>query len=176
MKLSTDHLDLIAATLDLVQAELESPEHLASQLCATVEPGWPPGEYDRGAQEFFRDHLMEGGAAVVGWYGWYAVRRGTGDQLAVLVGAGGYLGPPDRDGGVEIGFSVMPSWQDRGYATELAGALVQNAFTDQRVQKVVAHTTAANPASRRVLEKRGFHQSGQIGDDGNIRFECPRPL
>ena len=174
MKLSTDHLDLIAATLDLVQAELESPEHLASQLCATVEPGWPPGEYDQEAQEFFRDRLAEGGEAARGWYNWYAVQRPGTHQPSIIVGAGGYFGPPSEDGEAEIGFSVMPSWQGRGFATEIAGALIQNAFRDRRVQRVVAHTTAANPASRRVLEKCGFAYVARDEDAGNLYFEIQR--
>jgi len=63
IKLSTNRLELIAATLDHICAELEAPERLPFLLDAEVEPGWPPGEYDRGAQEFFRDRLKEGGVA-----------------------------------------------------------------------------------------------------------------
>lgn len=171
LRLFTKHLDLMAATLDQVQAELASIEQLAVLLGARVEPGWPPGEYDRGAQEFFRDRLVEGGPSVVGWYGWYAVLRGSGDQGPVLVGAGGYLGPPGEDGVVEIGFSVMPDWQGRGYATEMAEALVRKALADPGVHLVVAHTAPGNRASSRVLEKAGFCCVGEDGETGTVRFE-----
>jgi RimJ/RimL family protein N-acetyltransferase len=157
MRLSTNHLELVAATFDHVCAELESAQRLASLLKAHVKPGWPPGEYDRDAQRFFRDRLKEGGASVIGWYCWYALRHGDPCHPPELVGAGGYFGPPSEEGLVEIGFSIMPSWQNLGYATDLAKMLVKNAFTDSRVQRVIAHTTPMNPASCKVLEKCGFN-------------------
>jgi [ribosomal protein S5]-alanine N-acetyltransferase len=173
-KLSTNRLELVAATLDHVYAELESPQQLASLLNVEVEPGWPPGEYDRSAQEFFRDRLREGGTAVIGWYGWYAIRRGSPNQSSVLVGAGGYLGTPSESGEVEIGLSVVPAWQGRGYATELVKALIANAFADPRVRKVIAHTTPQNLASCKVLEKSGFRSVGTNDGSDNIRFEILR--
>jgi RimJ/RimL family protein N-acetyltransferase len=166
-RLETRQLSLVAATPALLDAELESHAHLAALLEAQVEPGWPPGEYDRAAQEFFRQQMEEDGTA--GWLVWYAIRPGTPERPAVLVGAGGYCGPPDRDGRVEIGFSVLPGWQGRGYATELARALIENAFSESEVEQVVAHTTEDNAASRRVLEKSGFVRVGT--DNGQLRYE-----
>lgn len=172
--LATDRLDLIAATLDHVCAELAAPERLAAMLNATVEPGWPPGEYDRGAQEYFRERLQAGGASVVGWYGWYAVRRGTLDQAPVLVGAGGFLGPPDGSGAVEIGFSIVPAWHSQGFATELVHALVVWALAEPGVYKIIAHTSGQNHASGKVLEKSGFRKLGNGAMPGSIRFEIER--
>lgn len=169
LTLATPRLELTAATLEHVCAELEAPERLAALLHAQVEPGWPPGEYDREAQEFFRDRLKAGGLSVVGWLGWYAVRRG-----GELIGAGGYVGGPDEAGEVEIGFSVMPAWRGRGYATEMAQALVAKAFADRRVQKVIAHTARVNPASAKALAKCGFHEVSGNEDPGPRRFEILR--
>ena len=173
-KLSTNRLDLVAATLDHIHAELEAPERLSSLLNALVEPGWLPGEYDRGAQEFFCDRMNEGGAAIIGWYVWYAILRKSPDVPAVLIGSGGYFGPPNDEGDVEIGFSVMPSRQGSGYATEIAEALIRNAFADLRVRKVIAHTTPSNLASCKVLEKCGFRRTREPEESGNILFEILR--
>lgn len=174
IRLSANRLELIATTLDHICAEIKAPEHLALLLNAQVEAGWPPGEYDQDALEFFRDRLKEGGVSAVGWYSWYAVLRGILNQPSVLVGAGGYFGPPDEKGEVEIGFSVMPSWQGLGYATEIARMLIENAFSDIRVQRVIAHTTSANPASCRVLEKCRFNCVFENEESGNNRFEILR--
>ncbi|HXK47172.1 MAG TPA: GNAT family N-acetyltransferase [Deltaproteobacteria bacterium] len=173
-RLSMNRLELIAATLDHVCAELEDTERLASILKAQIEPGWPPGEYDRNAQLFFRDRLQEGGAAVIGWYCWYAIRRGSSDQPSVLVGAGGYFGPPSKEGVVEIGFSIMPVWQGSGYATELAKGLINNAFMDNQVQKIIAHTTPTNSASCKVLDKCGFNYIGRDEESGNNLYAIMR--
>ncbi len=174
LRLKTNHLELIAATLEHICKELESPEHLAALLGAQVEPGWPPGEYDRDAQEFFRDCLQCWGISVVGWYGWYAVLREGPSKSSTLVGAGGYFGPPGKDGEVEIGFSMMPSWRNLGYATEIAGALIVNAFNDARVQKVIAHASAENAASIKVLMKCGLCRVCRDQESGEDLFEISR--
>ncbi|MBI4914481.1 MAG: GNAT family N-acetyltransferase [Acidobacteria bacterium] len=175
IRCATPRLDLVAATLEHLSAELESPARLAALLGAEVEEGWPPGEYDREAQVFFRDRLTKGGDAVVGWLGWYAVRRATPDRRAVVVGAGGFLGPPDDEGAVEIGFSVVASWRGHGYASEMAEALVGVALADRRVVRIVAHTTEANAASCGVLRRAGLHRVGAGPEPGSLRFELVRP-
>ncbi len=54
----TGRLLLVAATPDHLRTELDSPSKLGFMLNADVPADWPPGEYDRKAQEFFLD-LME---------------------------------------------------------------------------------------------------------------------
>lgn len=175
LRLPAERLDMVAATLDHVCAEIEDPQRLGRLLGAQVEPDWPPGQYDHDAQEFFRDRLREGGPSVVGWYGWYALRRSPAGEPAVLVGAGGYLGLPDEMGQVEIGFSVAARWRGRGYATEMVETLVARALADPRVLRIVARTTADNQACCRVLEKTGFRRAGGDEPSGELLFERRPP-
>lgn len=58
---------------------------------------------------------------------------------------------------VELGYRLAPSAWGKGYATEGSRALVDLAFTEIGVQRVVATTMAVNTASRRVLEKVGMN-------------------
>jgi len=173
-RLSTRRLDLVASTLDHLLAELESAERLASSLNVRIGPGWPPGEYDREAQELFRDRLLEGGEDVVGWYGWYAIRREADGQPAQVVAAGGFLGPPGDDGIVEIGYSVVESFQRQGFATEIVEALVCMAFRDPRVRVVVGRAAAENRGSLAVLVRAGFVQASHADGDATLRFELAR--
>jgi len=175
-RLSTRRLELIAATVDHLQAELESPVRLAALLHAEIGEGWPPGEYDRGAQEFFRDRLLEGGTSAAGWFGWYAILRGTPDPPPVVVGAAGYFGPPNESGEVEIGFSIMPAWRRQGLAAEIVEALVAHAFTRPEVRRIIAHTTPQNEASCGVLRRVGFRRTGMGAEPGTIRFEFERTI
>lgn len=170
--ISTDRLDVVAATLAHVEAELAAPERLADLLSAQVPASWPPGEYDRAAMEFFRGRLREGGPSVEGWYGWYAIRRAAPGSPAALVGAGGFLGPPS-EGVAELGYSVAPEHRGRGYATEMARALVRRALDTPGVRKVVAHTTRGNAPSVFVLEACGFRPTGEDAATGRVRFETP---
>ena len=169
--LQTHRLTLIASTLAHIRTELESPEQLAILLNAVVSPEWPTGEYDRDAMEFFRARMEEGGKDVEGWYGWYALRAADSEGPRALVGAGGYFGPPDSEGTVEVGYSVLPQWQRRGYASEMVQMLVEHAFTFAEVKRIIAHTTEANPASIAVLLRCGFHRAGAEPETGKLRFE-----
>lgn len=91
--------------------------------------------------------------AAHGW-GWWILRdRAT----AAFVGYGGirhaiFDGQPE----IELGYALLrPAW-GRGLATELAGEAVRLAIDDLRLGSVVAITTPANTASRRVMEKAGM--------------------
>jgi [ribosomal protein S5]-alanine N-acetyltransferase len=167
--LTTTRLVLTASTVALLDAELESPARLGALLGVEVPDGWPPGEYDRQAIEYFRDRLSESPASG-GWYGWYAVLRGTRDSPPTLVGAGGYFGPPDSDGAVEIGYSIAPGFERRGLATELVLALVDRARACGGVRAIVAHTSPSNIGSVKVLERNGFAASGPGREPGTVRF------
>jgi [ribosomal protein S5]-alanine N-acetyltransferase len=171
--LRTARLDLVAASLAHLDAELESPDRLAALLGAEVPDGWPPGEYDRPAIELFRATLS-GRPEADGWLGWYAILRAAGDRPATVVAAAGYLGPPDAGGTVEVGFSVVAAHRSRGYASEIVGALVARAFSRPEVARVVARTSADNLASAHVLERCGFSPDGAGAEPGTLRFVLPR--
>jgi [ribosomal protein S5]-alanine N-acetyltransferase len=172
--LESSRLVLVATTAAHVRTELEAPEKLCLMLDATVSPAWPSGEYDRAAMEFFQARFEEGGESVEGWYGWYALGPGRNGAARELVGAGGYFGPPGEDGTVEIGYSVLPEWQRQGYASEIVKTLVAHAFTFPGVVRVIAHTSAENDASMKVLSANGFQAAGPGEDAGTLRFEAAR--
>ena len=140
----------------MLEAELESPSLLEPMLAAQIPADWPPGEYDRGAIEFLLAQLTASWPQKDGWLAWYAIKNADDVYPAVLVGAGGYYGPPDAHHRVEIGFSISQVWQGNGYATEMAGALLWRAAQSGLVQHVIAHTLPVNQASMRVLQKCGF--------------------
>jgi RimJ/RimL family protein N-acetyltransferase len=60
----------------------------------------------------------------------------------------------------EIGYWLGAPYWGRGYATELARALVDHAFNELGYDWLVAGARVSNPASRRVLEKCGFQWTG----------------
>jgi [ribosomal protein S5]-alanine N-acetyltransferase len=171
----TDRLDLVAATVEHLQAEIESSAQLGRLLNATIPDDWPPGEYDRPAIEFFRDRLMQAPAAV-GWFTWYAIERAGGNRPARCVGAGGYFGPPDLDGTIEIGYSIAAPHRGQGFATEMVRALVGSALSLSNVFQVIAHVHSENLPSVKVLEHCGFSRTGATREDGELQFARERLL
>ena len=171
--LRTPRLELVATTLEHIEAELISPQALEPLLGVRIPPSWPPGEYDRDALEFFRDRLRAGGPSQVGWYGWYAMTRDDCGRRETLVAGAGYLGPPSA-GSVEIGYSVIPEARGLGYATELVQVLTDHAFTHPEVRFVTAHTSDHNVPSTKVLLQCGFHRVGPGTEPGSVAYRRER--
>jgi len=171
--LQTRRLRLVASSLEHIEAELQGAASLGALLHAAVPASWPPGEYDRDALDFFRGRLTAGGASHVGWYGWYALTTDAEAQCDSLVAAAGYFGPPSQ-GSVEIGFSVIPEARARGYATEIAQALVAHAFDQPGVQVVNARTADVNVPSTRVLLRCGFRRVGPGMEPGTVEYQIER--
>ena len=164
----TARLTLVPATVALARAELADRGEFARLLDAVVPDNWPP-ESAADALPLFLSWL-ESAPDRVGWFGWYALARIGDAGPPVLVGGGGFLGPP-QDGAVQIGYSLLPEFQRRGYATEMVNALVRWAFGQPGVDAIAAETEWANPASVRVLEKVGFTPAGCAAEPGGARFE-----
>jgi RimJ/RimL family protein N-acetyltransferase len=91
-------------------------------------------------------------------------------HVRMLVGLGGFKGPPSSDAAVEIGYAIAPAFQGQGLATDAVGQMVQRAFEDAAVRAVDAHTLGHVNPSTRVLEKSGFRKVGEANDpdDGVI--------
>lgn len=173
----TERLLLVPASAAHLAAELESNAAFEARVGASVPESWPPGEYDRSAQEYFYSALTAGGDAATGWYGWYAVlqsRDGTPARAAV-VGCGGYFGPPSDEGVIEIGYSICKEFQGHGYATELARGLVQHVREHVSPTRIVAHTYENNPASIAVLERSGFIRAAESDQPDALLFEWAGP-
>ena len=93
----------------------------------------------------------------------YEPFTGFGVFAAIEKDSGEFLGwfslrPKDASdpGNVSLGYRLRRAAWGRGYATEVARALIRKGFTDLGVQRVYATTYQDNLASRRVMEKAGL--------------------
>ena len=64
-----------------------------------------------------------------------------------------------------------PDAQGQGYGTEAAELLVDYAFDERRLHKLVAGALATNDASRGLLESLGFAREGRQADHYYVRGE-----
>ena len=154
--LQTTHLDLVAASLLHVDAELAGPKQLARLLGVVVPKDWPPTGVERAFVEGIRERLARDGQAGTGWYGWYAICRHTALQPSTLVGIGGFFGPPDDSGTVELGFAVLPVFRGRGHATEMVRTLADHALAQPGVERIVADSLVRDRPTQAVLLRNGF--------------------
>jgi RimJ/RimL family protein N-acetyltransferase len=93
-----------------------------------------------------------------------------------VVGMCGFTAVPDAAGTVEIGYGIAPDYQGRGYATEIAQALVEFANANG-AKKVCAHTLREINASTQVLKKCGFTKVNETTDsEGSLVWRWDRTL
>lgn len=166
--IKTQRLRLLPATLDLSRAEIADTTRFARLLGADVPANWPP-ESSADALEFFLG-LLETHPTWEGWLAWYVLERQSETDEWTLVAGIGFKGEPDVDGRVEMGYSVLPQFQRRGLATEMAQGLVEWAWATGRVREVLAQTTQDNLGSRGVLKRLGFSVSGPGTEPGHTMY------
>ena len=151
-----------------MEAALEGDDALANALGHDVVAGWATFAE---ALKLTRDALAANPSGAA-WGARFFVAR---DQPE-LVGWGGFKGPP-KDDAVEIGYEIAEARRGRGLATAATRAMLAEAFADERVTAVIAHTLPERNASNRVLEKAGFRFEGEAQEDDELvwRFSLTRP-
>jgi len=159
LKITTPRLELIAATATSARADASDRARFASLLNAEIPAAWPP-DVLADVQEYFAVQL-EKGAAVPGWWTWYAVT----ESPRVLIGSGGFTAPPDDIGTVTMGYSVVSGFEGQGLCSEMVEGLVQWARVSGQVKRIHATTFERHHASVRVLEKTGFTCQGISSED-----------
>jgi len=174
LRLRIARLELVAASAELLRAEIGDRERFARLLEACIPRIWP---HDSDYTEVMSSmaQRLEDDPQETGWWSWYFVLRNKATGQRTLIGNGGFKGPPDTDGVVEIGYSLLPPYRSKGYTTEAVERLVEWAFEHPQVTRVIAEAQAGNTPSIRVLEKAGFDQVGPGSQRSYLRFELKRP-
>ena len=153
--IQTPNLQLLPVERIHVEAILRSKSELAALLQVTVPDGWPHFPDSLSALEAHASNPRE-----AGWHGYFFLHP----KDRMLVGSGVFKGPPDDSGTVEIGYEIASDYWNRGLATEAAQAMVDYAFSHQKVRAVIAHTLAQRNASNRVLQKVGMKFTAELDD------------
>lgn len=168
----TTRLELVPGTAEIAAAERDDHARFAELLRVMPPAAWPPPLNDDDSIAYSAQLLAEHPEAV-GFSVWYFVL--PQDDQRVLIGNGGLHGPPDSTGTAEIGYSLLEPYQGKGYGTEIVRGLVDWAFAQPGVQRLIAETLPELMPSIRVLEKNGFHHIGEGSEPGVIRLELAAP-
>jgi RimJ/RimL family protein N-acetyltransferase len=139
--LSTDDREALRAVGDQAPGWLEWTAQTYGQLAALMQPP----------------------------YGERAIALGTTGEVVGLVGLVPSFGPFDQIPGLgeataparfrpEMGlyWALAPEHRGNGYATEAARALIDFAFADLNLARIVATTERSNTASRAVMRRLGM--------------------
>ncbi len=163
-KIQSRRLTLHEATIEVLRADLAGPASLGTALGCAVTSEWPPEMYPPEKVERRIRALAD--PSQRGWWSWYAVERETN----TLVGMATYLGKP-VGGEVEVGYAICHSAQRRGFASEALAALVDRAWDEPAVERIVAVTTPQNTGSIAVLLKAGFAPIAAPEGEAHFRLQ-----
>ncbi len=89
-------------------------------------------------------------------YWWKIIEQKSGE----FIGLAGLTNSNDRFRLGEIFYKIHPDFWSRGYATEVAKALVSFGFNELKLHKIEAGVATENTRSIRVLEKIGMTREG----------------
>lgn len=137
MELKTQRLKIIPCT---------------NELLSTIRPE----EYDihphidKYVEELNKDSTL------LGWGVWLVLSK----EDNRIIGDIGFKGKPTLDQTVEIGYGILPSAQNKGYATEAVREIIKWAFSFDTVNMVVAECLIDNLPSIKVLEKLEMKRVG----------------
>jgi [ribosomal protein S5]-alanine N-acetyltransferase len=92
------------------------------------------------------------------------------DDPATTIGNAGFHGSPGVNAtrnptAVEIGYSIIPRYRRRGYATETVRALVDWALHQPGVDRVIASISPTNQPSLAIARRLGFVEIGRHWDE-----------
>lgn len=166
--IQTARLDLLPSTLALVTADLHRRDELTALIGATIGEGWPPPLLTVAAMQRLKESLNNE-PHHQGWTTYYVVERAK----RVLIGICGFKSKP-KNKSAEMGYTLLPQFQNKGFGTEVVGALSAWALGHDEVLRVYAETLPELIPSQRVLEKNGFIRSGTASEPGVLRYEQSR--
>jgi [ribosomal protein S5]-alanine N-acetyltransferase len=150
------NIEIVPCSVEHLERLIEDTDAFLDAYGLQVIDGYMPFQ---GALEYILNQMK--GSQL--WHPWLPYLFIFRPDLAV-VGLGGFKSVPDLQRTVEIGYSVAPSYQNKGFATSAARQLIELAFESKQVDRVRAHTLAAPNASTKVLEKCGMSKVSEAVD------------
>ena len=110
------------------------------------------------------------------WYQLGIFRTGDPD----LIGDIGIHFLSSEKGEVELGFTLAPAFQGKGYATEAVSAVINYLFADLRKRRIVITVDPRNVRSRRLAARLGMVRTGcydqQIPGSGDMCIDITYAL
>lgn len=115
------------------------------------------GTKDRAqTEQMLRVRIIDYYAANPGLGIWATVERASGRCVGLHL-----LNHIQGEALIQVGYQLMPDAWGKGYATEMALAVVRYAFKVMALPRIVAITDLSNVASQRVLLKAGLQRNGE---------------
>ncbi|QAS51127.1 GNAT family N-acetyltransferase [Halobacillus litoralis] len=158
MELKTARLQLFPITVDLAQTLMKNSLAFYYKFQLPWNKNWPHDGL-KALLPMYAERL-ENDAEELGFGPWVIMDE-KGEHV---IGDIGFKGKPDDEGNIQIGYQVVASERNFGYASEAVDALCQWAFQSGGVEGVEAECDKSNIPSQKVLINNGFVHTGKNQD------------
>ncbi len=155
--IETERLRIITFSVEMMEAFLKGNNEIEKITPYKVAPEYPLDVYKQFFEykiDRFRRFPSENE-----WEGMIIHKENK-----MIMGDMGFKGGPNEMGIINIGYSIVPSYQGKGFATEMGKAMVNWGLSHSNVKSVEATCDPDNIASKRVLEKIGFRITKETKD------------
>lgn len=85
---------------------------------------------------------------------WTIIAKDTNHIIGDLC----FIGEPNHDGEIEIGYGTYEMFREKGYMKEAISGMIEWAAKQDKVKSLIAHTLKSNRASYTLLIKNNFHK------------------
>lgn len=162
----SQRLELVALGPETIDAVLADRLREAGELAGIAIPdGWPD-EHDERFLRLRADQMRKDPA----WAQWLVRALALREPGRPMIGHAGFHGPPGINAlraadAVEVGYTVLPDFRGRGYATEAARALIDWAQDEHGILRFIASVAPGNVPSLALVRRLGFVEVGRHWDD-----------
>ncbi|MEI1420943.1 GNAT family N-acetyltransferase [Bacillus cabrialesii] len=148
--LETNRLLLRTIDIPLLDAASKRNHQAIQDMGYQTNGEWPDPDFFE-AIPYFREKLVENNGTK-GFDSWLILKKHNHE----IVGGTGFLGDPDTNGMIEIGFATNKSHRRNGYCAEAARKLINWALSQDIVNRITARCEHDNLGSQHILKKLGF--------------------
>ena len=152
--INTDRLTLITFTAEMMKAAISQKSALEKVTTYRVADEYPSEMYKEILP--YKIKRYDKYPAENEWEGIIVHKE---DQT--IIGDMGFRRRNEDQEELELGYSIVPSYQGHGYATEMAQAMMKWGLKQPDIKRIVASCDTDNFASIRVLEKAGVRLLGE---------------
>jgi ribosomal-protein-alanine N-acetyltransferase len=164
-------LRMVAITPEMLLADRDRDHAKLSELLgARITSEWPPAEWEPHVYDFILKQY-EDQPQTEGWHR-YVILSDVLGKNRTLVGAMG--AHPKPEGEVEIGYSTLPTFQRRGFATAGAKAFTKWLLQQEGVSAVCACTYPRLSESIKIMERCGMNYVGAGDEAGTVMYRRER--
>lgn len=152
IKLYTDRLIIMTLNYEMINTIINDRDNFQEKFGFGISEDWPLQAISRILPNYME--MIKESPEEAKWGIWIIIDRVSNK----LVGDLGYKGEPDEEGIIEVGYSIIKDFRNKGLITEGVNELIEWAFENGEVQKIVAGCLVDNYPSIKVLEKLGFQK------------------